>query len=209
VKRIISLFLVVGLAVLLAVPAGALSLAPPDQFNWRYYCSYVDYNQDGNMELVTFGGEPQGYPGERRGYTWDDFPRHRVHTLVNGIVRTFQPTKGSQRLTGLPLSYRNSETDEAKWFCTDGFEGWSPMTVYEVTFDFQKYTYQAIAWEQDYEEWKESWELETLPESHENYGKLFRIVIKGYLLDPEYEPSKVIIFMTEILAWIENLIPIR
>jgi len=196
-KKVISLFLAVGLAVLLAVPAGALSLVPPDQFNWRYSYCFVDYNQDGIMELVTFGGEPKGYPGARKGYTWEDYPRHRVHTLVNGMVRTFQPARGSQRLTGLPLSYRSGETGEAKWFCTDGFEGWSPMTVYEVSFDFQNYTYQAIVWDQDYDEWKESWALETTMEYHEDYGKLFGFVIKSYLLDPEYEPllSKVLVFL--------------
>jgi len=123
-----------------AAPAGALSLVPPDHYNERYSYYYIDYNRDGNVELIVIGGEPGGY-------TYENPPYYKIYTYMDDEVKLFIPAEGSRQFwmySGIPICYRNWFALQSKWIIKSGFEGWGSMTIEEVKFDFQSFQYQVV-----------------------------------------------------------------
>jgi len=137
-NKFFALVLAVCFVFLAAMPAGALSLVPPETYNERYTYYHIDFNRDGMPELITHGGEPGGYT--------DDYPEYKVYTNVDGEMKLFKAAQGSDPMGVIPLrslahSRRNRFTRQRKWICEDGINGWGRVTISEITFDFEALEY--------------------------------------------------------------------
>jgi len=203
-KKWTGVFLaILVMAIVTAIPAGALSLVPAKDYDEKYHYYYIDYNQDGTMELATFGGEPGGYsdPGNR--------PEWKIHALVDGEVRTFAPTLAGQRLDGLPSGY--SSEGELKWFFYD-YKQYSLKNVnhdsdlmqsswgriHEATFDFENYIYQTIELDEENndwiarETWRDTWQAgDYESEDFDGQGILTEEIVLQLLLEPPAEPAAI------------------
>ena len=138
-KKLFAAIAALTLALTLALPAGALSLLAPEYYNERYTYYYIDYNHDGRMELVTLGGEG--------GYSSENKPCYKIYTYADDEVKLFAPAQGSRQLdmySGAPIGYRNWLTGQRKWISKSGHEGWDPIAVKEMRFDFQSLQYQTV-----------------------------------------------------------------
>jgi len=139
-KKILALAMALCLVFLAAVPVGALSI-PAGQFNDNYYYMYIDYNEDGSMELATFGGEPSGYTGMAF-----SAPVWKFYTNVDGEAKEIVPTEGSVTFTiygpSVAKRYENRLTGKQQWYSIGS--PWFlkyPTDIYCVIFDFSNMQY--------------------------------------------------------------------
>jgi len=139
-KKLLALLLALCSVLLLAMPAGAIAPPPhPERYNELYYYWYQDFNGDGKMELVTYGGEPGGY-------VWMHGPKDKIYTNVDGEVKLIECAAGG--FEGHPIGFRNRLTGKQKWFSIAdsayyvGRVATSEATLYEVKFDFDELQYK-------------------------------------------------------------------
>ena len=177
-KKIVGLALVIVLIFAMAIPAVALSLIPPEDYNCKVWYTYIDYSREGIPTLFMYGGERGGYK--------KDWPEVKMYTYIDGKVHRFQPSEESETELNVfikPYGYRNKQTGELKWFAKSGFRGWGGITVHEVIFDYQNYLYTIVKFahiddkwqdsnewlevDDNYNEWVETWELEVTGEHYE------------------------------------------
>ena len=161
-KKLVVLLVAVVLVAMTAVQVWGLMLTPPEEFNRSFSLWLIDYYNQDNKLLITYGGEPGGYGAL-------DWPVYRIHTLENGRLRTFRATDVSVPMPsflsygGQPQMYRNRETEELKWLLFfDGFEGWFEYTVHEIRFDFDTFEYfiaELGTGRDEYRRWNDEWEL--------------------------------------------------
>ena len=184
-KKIVSLLMAVCLALVMAVPAGALGIVPGDFYNESYSYCYIDYNGDGKMELVTHGGEPGGY-------AVNDIPEYKIYTYADGEVKLFTPSDGNC-IYSTPLGYRNWLTRKFKWYYVNGDINWAGVQVYEVSFDFQDLQYSEARVRNfqtmyfgniRYYIWKLFWKVENGGKGHQGEGVLTPEVIEELILNP-------------------------
>lgn len=127
-------------AVLKAAKAPPLQKVQPWEWNERYEYNYIDYNNDGQMELITVGGEPGGYT--------DAYPEFKVYAYADGEVKQFEPTESGKAIAYSPEPYKNRRTQQRS------FLSWNHPryilrllkidTIDEVGFDFETYQYDIV-----------------------------------------------------------------
>ena len=137
-KKLFAAIAAIALALTLALPAGALRLIPPEFYNERYTYYYADFNRDGVMELVTYGGEPGGYTGFV-------YPEYKIYISAGNEVNVFTCAEGSEKtggpLSGSPRGCRNWLTRQRKILCVGGVSGWGGYYVDEMNLDYESFTY--------------------------------------------------------------------
>jgi len=196
-KRTCTILAAIGLTLGLTVPIGAYEATTTRLDFWdnNYEYFYIDFNQDGQMELVIIGGGQGQYE-----YTIYAYADHAVHA--------FQPAINSKEVR-FPSGYRNKDTGELKWFILE-WSYWGPINVYEILFDFQAFQYHTIErikpdlavlsqdfadkYEQrsafapnieEYTSWAETWEYESPGEAHHKKGTVDEQLLEQLLLqDP-------------------------
>ena len=191
-KKTLGLLMALCLALSLSLPAGALSIVPPEDYNDRYDYFYVDYNRDGRMELAIHGGEAGGYSDDKP-------PEWKIFAYADGKVKLFKPKKSSKTIGlypwgGTPSSYRNWLTRQRKWITENGVMSWGGVTTYEVEFNFQNFQYEVVKTKK-YKEvllgalpnlrfalWRFFWKPEPLEGFH-GAGTLTNKIIKELLLN--------------------------
>ena len=146
-KKLLALLVVLSLLPVLCLPLLVLlaSLTAPKlsyekmqpwEWNERYSYDYIDYNNDGQMELVTFGGDPAGY---------EEWPKAKIYTYVDGEVKLFEPAENSITIKHAPWPYKHKRTQQRRFF------SWAPSRFFlklltinpinEVVFDFETFQY--------------------------------------------------------------------